>query len=98
MTPSRLFTADAMLKTRERNQKEFTASEICVPVWVKENCSVVAVTAEKKVATVDRLRRFAATCFCAKRMVGIPKFLYVLSDESLCCSKGMRTDLEEHRE
>jgi len=33
---------------------------------------VVAVTAEKKVATVDRLRRFAASCFCTNRIMGTP--------------------------
>lgn len=29
-------------------------------------------TAEKKVATVVRFKRFDAVCFCAKRIVGIP--------------------------
>ena len=33
---------------------------------------VVAVTAEKKVATVDRLSKLAAACFCANRIVGTP--------------------------
>jgi hypothetical protein len=44
-----------MLKTREANQKELTESFRGVPVESKENWRVVAVTAEKKVATVDRL-------------------------------------------
>jgi hypothetical protein len=44
-----------MLKTREANQKELTESFRGVPVKLKENWRVVAVTAEKKVATVDRL-------------------------------------------
>ena len=35
---------------------------------------MVAVTAEKNVATVDRLRRLAAACSCANRMVGTPAF------------------------
>ena len=38
-------------------------------------CNVVAVTAEKKVATVDRLRRLVAPCFWANRIVGTPKFV-----------------------
>lgn len=56
VSPSKLLTAAAMLKTREANQKLFTASLRGVPVESNENCKVVAVTAEKKVATVERLR------------------------------------------
>jgi hypothetical protein len=44
-----------MLKTREANQKELTASVRLLLVRLNENCRVVAVTAEKKVATVERL-------------------------------------------
>jgi hypothetical protein len=55
VSPSKLLTAAAMLKTRDANQNELTASLMCVPVKLKENWRVVAVTAEKKVATVDRL-------------------------------------------
>lgn len=33
---------------------------------------VVAVTAEKKVAIVDRLSRLDEPCFCANRIVGTP--------------------------
>ena len=73
VTPNRLLTAAAILNTMELNQKEFTASAIGVRLRAKENCKVVAVTAEKKVATVDRLRRFAAPCFCANRIVGTPR-------------------------
>ena len=58
VTPSKLLTADAILKTSERNQNEFTASASGLPTMSKENCMVVAVTAEKNVATVLRLRRF----------------------------------------
>lgn len=42
------------------------------PTEAYENWSVVAVTAEKNVATVDRLSRLLAPCFCANRMVGTP--------------------------
>lgn len=73
VSPSRLLTAAAMLKTMLRNQKQLT--ETATGSWGDspyENCRVVAVTAEKKVATVDRLRRFVAPCFCANRMVGTP--------------------------
>lgn len=34
---------------------------------------MVAVTPEKRVATVDRLMRLAAECFCAPRIVFTPK-------------------------
>ena len=58
VTPSKLFTAAPMLNTSEMNQNEFTASASGLPTMSKENCMVVAVTAEKNVATVLRLRRF----------------------------------------
>lgn len=61
-----------MLKTSDRNQNELTASDRGLPTSSNENWRVVAVTAEKKVATVVRLRRLFAACFCAKRIVGIP--------------------------
>ena len=54
VSPRRLFTADAILNTNEMNQNKFTASDSWVPTWSKENCNVVAVTAEKNVATVLR--------------------------------------------
>jgi hypothetical protein len=44
------------------------------------------VTAEKKVATVDRFRRFMAPCFWANRIVGTPvldserEFVHILSE------------------
>lgn len=63
VNPRRLLTAAAMLKTIEANQKQFTESAISVLSSAKENCRVVAVTAEKKVATVERLRRLFAPCF-----------------------------------
>ena len=61
-----------MLNTSDVNQKPFTLFCNAFPVWSKENCIVVAVTALKNVATVDKLSRFAAACFWAKRMVGTP--------------------------
>ena len=70
--PRRELTAAPMLNTSEVNQKPFTLFASRVSVWSNENCIVVAVTAEKNVATVDRLSKFAAACFCAKRMVGTP--------------------------
>ena len=72
VTPSKLFTAAPILNTNEVNQNEFTASASGLPVMSNENCIVVAVTAEKKVATVLRLRRFWLACFCANRIVGTP--------------------------
>lgn len=80
--PSKLLTAAPMLKTSEVNQKPLTASARGVPVLSNENCIVVAVTAEKNVATVDRLSKLAAACFCANRMVGTP----VKGDSRLLCS------------
>ena len=63
VTPSRLFTAAPIEKTNDVNQKPLTLFCRELSVMVYENCIVVAVTAEKKVATVDRLSRLAAACF-----------------------------------
>ena len=52
-----------MLNTNEVNQNEFTAFANGLSVISKENCLVVAVTAEKNVATVLRLSRFWLACF-----------------------------------
>lgn len=63
VNPSKLLTAAPILKTREANQKVFTTTSAGL-VWASyENCKVVAVTAEKNVATVERLRRLVAPCF-----------------------------------
>lgn len=70
--PRRLLTAAPMLKTRDVNQNPLTEFFRGVSCWSNENCIVVAVTAEKKVATVDRFRRLLAAWSCAKRMVGTP--------------------------
>lgn len=54
-TPSKLFVADAMLRTSEANQQRLTIVEDTL--WsaeVNENCSVVAVMLEKKVAMVAK--------------------------------------------
>ena len=61
--PSRLLTAAAILKTRDVNQKPFTA--FATDDWrdAKEYCKQVAVTAEKNVAIVERLSKFIAPCF-----------------------------------
>ena len=62
-----------MLKTSDVNQKALTAFEAELSVEPYENCRLVAVTEEKKVAMVDRLRRFSAACDCANRIVGTPE-------------------------
>jgi hypothetical protein len=98
--PRRLLTAAAMLNTIEVNQKALTASSRGVLWLSKVYCKVLAVTAEKNVATVVRLRRLAAPCSCAKRMVGTPgvkmgRFALVKKK----CSRGpIQTDLNEYRE
>jgi len=88
VSPSKLLTAAAMLKTIEANQKQLTASETrsLGGSWY-ENCNVVAVTAEKKVATVERLRRLFAPCSWANRMVGTPTSMNIDREddnESIC--------------
>ena len=72
VSPRRLFTAAPILKTSEANQKALTVSAKRVRLRAKEACRVVAVTAEKKVATVERFRRLVAPCFWANRIVGTP--------------------------
>ena len=72
VSPRRLLTAAPILKTKEANQKQLTEFAIGVRPNSYENCIVVAVTAEKKVATVERLSRLFAPCSCANRMVGTP--------------------------
>ena len=43
-----------------------------------ENWRVVAVTAEKKVAMVDKFSKFVAPCFWANRIVGTPVIVWSL--------------------
>jgi hypothetical protein len=57
------------------NQNALTAFAAALVVSLNENCKLVAVTEEKKVAMVDRLRRFSAACVCANRIVGTPVML-----------------------
>ncbi len=57
MYASRLLTTDAMLNTNEQNQKLLTVTCKVVFASLKENCSVVAVTAEKNVP-VDKYDDF----------------------------------------
>lgn len=72
VSPRRLLTAAAMLNTMDVNQNPLTASAAPVPTFWYEYCKVVAVTAEKTVATVERFTKLLAPCCCAKRIVGIP--------------------------
>ena len=69
---NQLFAAPAMLNTRDVNQNAFTAFSNGVSVLSNVNCIVVAVTAEKIVATVLMFNSFWLACFCAMRIVGIP--------------------------
>ena len=60
--PSRLLTAALMLKMRETNQKVFTASERPLLGAFHEKASILAVTLEKSVATVDKFVRSVTEC------------------------------------
>ena len=71
-TPKRLLTAAPKDKTREVNQNPFTALLSTVVVFMYENWIMVAVTAEQKVANVDRFKRLAVVCFCCDWMIGTP--------------------------
>jgi hypothetical protein len=64
-----------MLKTNDVNQNALTAFAARLVVSLNENCRLVAVTEEKKVAIVDRLSRFSAPCDCANRIAGMPERL-----------------------
>lgn len=68
--PKRLLIADETLKIKDKNQKKLTALSRFVPVWAKENWSVVAVMAEKNVATVVMLRYFNVAFSSAPRIGG----------------------------
>ena len=55
MAPRKLFVAEAMLRTSDANQQRLTIVE--EKVWfalAKENCRVVAVMLEKKMATAAK--------------------------------------------
>ena len=62
-----------MLKTSEANQNALTTFAAGLLVSLYENCRLVAVTEDKKVATADRFSRFSAARVCANRIAGIPK-------------------------
>ena len=64
-----------ILNTSDVNQNALTAFAAGLPVSPNENCKLVAVTEEKKVAIVERLSRLCAPCFCENRMVGTPETL-----------------------
>lgn len=64
-----------MLKTNDVNQKALTTFAAVLLVSLNENCKLVAVTEEKKVAIVERFNRFSAACVCANRIVGTPETL-----------------------
>ena len=99
VNPKRLLTAAAMLNTIEVNQKALTAFSSGVPWLSKVYCKVVAVTAEKNVATVDKLRRLAAPCSCANLMVGTPVLKVRGFTGVKTQGRGLeQTDLNENRE
>jgi len=62
-----------ILNTSDVNQNALTALAAGLLVTPNENCKLVAVTEEKKVATVERLSRLCAPCSCANRIVGTPE-------------------------
>ena len=64
-----------ILNTSDVNQNAFTAFAAALSVTPNENCKLVAVTEEKKVAMVERLSRLRAPCFCASRTAGTPETL-----------------------
>ena len=64
-----------ILNTRDVNQNALTALAAALSVLPNENCKLVAVTEEKKVAIVERLSKLCAPCVCANRIVGMPEIL-----------------------
>jgi hypothetical protein len=71
-TARRLLSAAQILRTREQNQNVFTVERIGVKGLGIEICSTVAVTAEKKVATVARFRILSASRLCSYCIAGSP--------------------------
>jgi len=96
--PRRLLTAAAILNTSDVNQKALTAFSSGVPWLSKVYCNVVAVTAEKNVATVDKFRRLAAPCSCTNRMVGTPARMGWLWRKRESGKGPEHTDFDEYRE
>ena len=62
-----------ILRTRDENQNALTAFATGLLVSLTENCKLVAVTEEKKVAMVNKLVGFSAARDCAERIVGTPE-------------------------
>jgi hypothetical protein len=85
-----------MLNTIEANQRELTESVTRLRGKLYENCIVVAVTAEKKVATVDRLSKLFTPCSWANRIVGTPGHRHLKKGKAEI--NGELTNFYEHRE
>ena len=64
-----------MLRTSDENHNALTAFAAGLLVSLNENCKLVAVTEEKKVAMVSRFVGFSAARDCADRMMGMPEIL-----------------------
>lgn len=75
MAPRKLFVAEAMLRTSEANQQRFTSfHEALVPAAMYENCRVVAVILEKKMATVAKSMNELRKWSCFFRSILSPGF------------------------
>jgi hypothetical protein len=57
----------------DMNQNTFTTFPRVEPLLVYENPTMVAVTPEKNVATVERFCSLAISCSCAMRIDGTPE-------------------------
>ena len=64
-----------ILNTSDVNQNALTAFAAALSVSPNENCKLVAVTEEKKVAIVERLSKLRALYFCVSRIAGTPETL-----------------------
>lgn len=69
-----------MLKTSDANQNALTAFALAVFVTLYENCRLVIVTEENRVAMVDRLSRLLVLCSCANLIVGTPEAPELVGD------------------
>ena len=58
------------------NQNALTAISGVLSLLSKENCNVVDVTAEKKVAIVVKFWKFEATCSCSLWTTGMPGLIH----------------------
>lgn len=86
--------AVTMLKTREKRKKELAACIRLVGLSGKDICNAATITPERKIATVDRVRKLFAVFVSSNRMAGIPAepSLATLSRRS---AKYDLTDAEE---